>query len=101
MCGLLAVVAVMAIGRRLLGSWAWGLVAAATFDGDPDVAGLLMFDIKDVPAATGYTLVTWGLARCCSCNVRAGAAASVLSFALTAGLVLGIGARPDCGRAWR
>ena len=36
-----------------------------------------MFDIKDVPAATGYTLVTWAWSSCSSVNVRR-AAASVL-----------------------
>ena len=61
-CGLLGVFAVAAIGRRLLGSWPWGLVAAATLMAIPTSRpGLSMFDIKDVPAATGYTLVTWGL----------------------------------------
>ena len=60
-CGLLGVFAVGAIGRRLLGSWAWGLVAAATLMAIPMWPGLSMFDIKDVPAATGYTLVTWAL----------------------------------------
>ena len=58
-CGLLGVLAVAAIGRRLLGSWRWGLVAAATLMAIPMWPGLSMFDIKDVPAATGYTLVTW------------------------------------------
>ena len=61
LCGLLGVFAVAAIGRRLLGSWSWGLVMAASLMAILMWPGLSMFDIKDVPAATGYTLVTWGL----------------------------------------
>ena len=94
LCGLLAVVAVMAIGRRLLGSWAWGLVAAATLMAIPMWPGLLMFDIKDVPAATGYTLVTWGLVEMLF-RERPGWRGSLGPIVvLTAGLVLGIGSRP-------
>jgi hypothetical protein len=94
LCGLLGVWAVAAIGRRLLGSWAWGLVAAGTLMAIPMWPGLLMFDIKDVPAATGYTLVTWGLIELLFLERPGWRFSAWPVVILTAGLVLAIGSRP-------
>src|SRR6185295_5298256 len=52
LCGLIGVLAVAGIGRRLFGSWSWGLVAAATLMAIPMWPGLCMFDVKDIPPAT-------------------------------------------------
>ncbi|MGK2874253.1 MAG: hypothetical protein ACSLEW_01240, partial [Nocardioides sp.] len=58
---LLAVVAVIALGRILLRSWGWGIVAAACLVAIPLWTGHAMFNVKDPPVAAGYTLVTLGL----------------------------------------
>ena len=94
LCGLLGVFAVAAIGRRLLGSWAWGLVAAATLMAIPMWPGLSMFDIKDVPAATGYTLVTWALVELLFQQPPRWRTAWGPIAILTTGLILAIGSRP-------
>jgi hypothetical protein len=93
-CGLLGVLAVGAIARRLLGSWRWGVVAAATLMAVPMWPGLSMFDIKDVPAATGYTLVTLGLVELISRERASVAKTAGYVAILTSGLVLTIGTRP-------
>ena len=43
------------------GSWRWGLVAAAVLMAVPMWTGHMMFNVKDVPVATGHTLCTLGL----------------------------------------
>ena len=48
-------------GRVLLRSWRWGLVAAAVLAAIPMWTGHEMFNVKDVPVATGHTLVTLAL----------------------------------------
>ncbi len=74
--------------RLLLGRWAWGLVTAALLLVLPVWTGHSMFNVKDVPVATGYTLVTLGVALLV---VRARAA----SFAaLLGGTALAVGTRP-------
>ena len=63
--GLLSVLGLMAVaatGRLLLRRWDWGLVAAATLAAVPLWTGHSMFNLKDVPVATGYALATLGLA---------------------------------------
>ena len=94
LCGLLGVFAVAAIGRRLLGSWSWGLVAAATLMAIPMWPGLSMFDFKDVPAATGYTLVTLGLVELLFVQEAGWKRTAWPAVTLAAGLVLAIGVRP-------
>jgi hypothetical protein len=90
--GLIATLGVAAIGRRLLGSWRWGVVAAGMLMAIPMWPGLSMFDFKDVPTATGYTLVTLGLVELLHDQRprRQWAATAVL----TSGLVLAVGTRP-------
>lgn len=56
--GLVGTWAAATITRILLGSWRWALVTAAALLALPMWTGHLMFNIKDVPVATGYTLVT-------------------------------------------
>lgn len=89
--GLVGTAAAAAISRRLLGSWTWGLVTAAVLLALPMWTGHLMFNIKDVPVATGYTLVTLGLTSMLV-PTRPGAFWRVL--ALASGTVLVVGTRP-------
>ena len=93
-CGLLGALATAAIGRRLLGSWAWGLVAAATLMAIPMWPGLSMFDIKDVPPAAGYTFVTLGLIELLRGREPKRRQALWCLGLLVTGLVLSIGNRP-------
>jgi len=92
--GLVGVLAVVASGRVVLRSWRWGLVAAAALAATPLWTGHEMFNVKDVPVATGHTLVTLGLLV----HVRERAASWPLRLAragcLVAGLVLTLGTRP-------
>lgn len=92
--GLVGVGAVAAAGRLLLGYWRWGLVAAAVLMAVPMWTGHLMFNVKDVPVATGHTLCTVGLLL----FVRDAPASLLLRVAraatLVSGLVLTLGTRP-------
>lgn len=92
--GLVGLMAVAAIGRVVLRSWRWGLVAAAVLAATPIWTGHEMFNVKDVPVATGHTLATLGLLV----YVRKGPAPWPLRLAragcLAAGLVLTLGTRP-------
>jgi hypothetical protein len=92
--GLVGVLAVAAIGRVVLRSWRWGVVAAAVLAATPLWTGHEMFNVKDVPVATGHTLVTLGLLV----YVRAAPASRRMRAArgacLAAGLVLTLGTRP-------
>jgi len=92
--GLVGLAAVAAIGRVLLRSWGWGVVAAAILAAIPQWTGHEMFNVKDIPVATGYTLATLGLV----CFVRPDRPRLRVSFAragcLVAGLILAMGTRP-------
>jgi hypothetical protein len=94
MIGLVGIAAVAVIGRVLLRHWRWGLVAAAALAAIPMWTGHEMFNVKDVPVATGHTLATLGLLL----FVRADPPALPLRVAraasLVAGLVLTMGTRP-------
>ena len=92
--GLVGVLAVAVIGRVVLQSWRWGLVAAAVLAATPLWTGHEMFNVKDIPVATGHTLVTLGLllhVRTAPGRwpVRLGRASCLVT-----GLVLTLGTRP-------
>ncbi|MGL5824883.1 MAG: hypothetical protein ACRCYU_08710 [Nocardioides sp.] len=92
--GLIGVGAVGVIGRVILRHWRWGLVSAASLAAIPMWTGHQMFNVKDVPVATGYTLVTLGLllfVRPEHPGVRFRLARSAC---LVAGLILALGTRP-------
>ena len=59
--GLAGTGAVAVTARVLLRSWGWAVVAAAVLGAIPMWTGHTMFNVKDVPVATGCTLVTAGL----------------------------------------
>ncbi len=98
MLGLVGVLAVALIARRLFGSWSWSTVAAASLLAIPMWPGLSMFDLKDIPAAVGYTLVTAALVELAFVRPSS-RRRTVLPYAtpaalLATGLVLAIGTRP-------
>ena len=92
--GLIGVAAEAAIARMWLRSWSWALVASAVLVAIPLWPGQSMFNVKDIPVATGYTLVTAALvfqAR----RDRPGLTARVGAIGVLAfGIVLGVGTRP-------
>lgn len=59
--GMVGTLACAGIARVLTGSWRWAVVAGAVLSAMPAWTGHAMFNIKDVPVATGYTLATLGL----------------------------------------
>lgn len=89
----LAGVAAAATTTRLLTrQWGWAVVTAGVLVALPTWTGHAMFNVKDVPVATGYALVTLGVAVVHLTSRRslewAGAAT------LVAGIVLAVGTRP-------
>jgi hypothetical protein len=92
--GLVGLVAVAATGRILLRSWRWGVVAAAVLAATPLWTGHEMFNVKDVPVATGHTLVTLGLLLYVRDAPASGRIRVARGACLAAGLVLTLGTRP-------
>lgn len=85
------VLATAATARLALGSWRWGAVAAAALVATPMWTGHAMWNIKDVPVASGYAAVTLGLVMLVRHRDRtAYAGAGVLLL----GAVLMVGTRP-------
>ena len=93
----LGVLALMAVGLTvgvMVGSWTWGLVGGAVIASMPLWVGHSMFNIKDVPAGSGYALFTAGLVVL---TVDRFFKPLRLSFGLALGVLgvlLGIGTRP-------
>lgn len=93
--GLLALPAPAAaatLARLALGRWTWGLVAAASLAAMPAWTGHAMFNVKDVPVASGYTLTSLGFAVVALAGRRRVVAAGAASAAT--GIVLAAGTRP-------
>lgn len=91
---LVGLAAATALGRIVLRSWRWGLVTAALLVAIPMWTGHGMFNIKDVPVASGFTLATLGLAlagreTCGPTRLRVGS-----PLALATGITLAVGTRP-------
>ena len=91
---LLGLAATVTLGRLLVGSWRWGLVAAALLSSLPLWSGHAMFNIKDIPVATGYTLVTLGLALIARQEAGGVPRRMVGPITLAAGTCLAVGTRP-------
>jgi hypothetical protein len=58
---LLGIAAICATARLLFGRWDWAVVSAALLATLPIWTGHSMFNVKDVPVGTGYSLLTLGL----------------------------------------
>jgi len=95
---LMAVVGVAAVAgivRLLVGSWRWALVAAAALSCIPTFTGHGMFNIKDVPVATGYTLVTLGAVALSRPTAPRSSRLRLLgTLSVAGGVVLTVGTRP-------
>jgi hypothetical protein len=92
---LLGVVAIAGTARLLFRRWDWALVAAAVLAVFPMWTGHSMFNLKDVPVATGYSLATLGLALISRTAKGRDWRVSVAGPAtLAAGTLLAVGTRP-------
>ncbi len=91
---ILASIAVGAVVWALTRSWRFGVWGAAALFAIPAWTGQAFFNVKDVPAAAGYTLVTAGLVLALCVAGRAGrwrlaAIAATVGF----GIFIGAGTR--------
>ncbi len=79
-------------------SWRWAVLAAAMLASTPMWIGHGMFNVKDLPVGTGYTLATLGFV---AMSLRGyGATWRLRAFAwlsVVAGTVLAVGTRPASG----
>lgn len=99
--GFMALVGIGAAGaivRMITGSWRWALLGAAVVASVPMWIGHGMFNGKDLPVGTGYTVATAGLVAMLlpgygrRWKSRAGAVPAVVL-----GLALAVGTRPASG----
>jgi len=75
----------------LLGSWRWAVVTAAALLALPMWTGHVMFNVKDIPVATGYTITTLALVA----MVSSTPGSRLLRIAaLVTGVTLMVGTRP-------
>jgi len=79
-------------------SWRWGIVGAALLASVPMWIGHGMFNVKDLPVGTGYTLATLALVAALSRSQPNSRKLRALTWlSLVSGLVLAIGTRPASG----
>jgi hypothetical protein len=96
--GLAGTAAAAATTRILLDSWRWALVTAAALLALPMWTGHVMFNIKDVPVATGYSLMTLALVAMVSPSPGRGRRL-VRVVGLASGITLMVGTRPAMASA--
>jgi hypothetical protein len=90
----LGMAAVAAIVRLLTGSWRWAVLGAAVLSAIPTYIGHGMFNIKDAPVATGYSLVTLGVVAMSRPGARTRRLRILSVAALALGSVILVGTRP-------
>jgi hypothetical protein len=94
---LIGAVGLLAVGMSswlIFGSIRWALLAIAVLGSMPVWVGHSMFNIKDVPVATGYTLVTAGLIAALSRELKGWRKFSAVFVPLVLGVAIGVGTRP-------
>ena len=92
--GVLGIAAAAGTVATIAKSWRWGIVGAAVLASTPLWTGHSMFNIKDTPAATGYTLVTLGLVGLVDGDYFRSRRRHIISLgSLSVGLVIAIGTR--------
>lgn len=68
--GLIGVASVAVIARLITNSWKYGVLSAAVLASTPLWVGHSMFNIKDLPVASGYTLGTVGIVAVAHADFR-------------------------------
>lgn len=95
--GMVGILAVAGMTRLLTRSWRWALVTGGLLSAMPAWTGHTMFNIKDVPVATGYSLASLGVMLLVHAHLdgptrrRTLVSGAVLACA---GTVLAVGTRP-------
>jgi len=100
--GLVGAAAVAGSAKVLLGSWRWGVTAATLLMVTPMWLGHAMFNIKDVPVASGYSLAVLGALLVSGQGLTAqhvSARSLWGTLAIAAGTLLAAGTRPAIGVA--
>jgi hypothetical protein len=92
--GALGLLATGMISWVAFGSIRWALLAIAVLGSIPVWVGHSMFNIKDIPVATGYTLVTAGLVTALSSNIQGWRKFGAVFATLGLGVAIGAGTRP-------
>lgn len=93
--GILGLFVVGITSKTLFKSWRWGVLAASLLAAIPLWTGHAMFNIKDTPVATGYSLTTLGLIFLAQPNTLSVTKQRLISqFILTLGIVITLGTRP-------
>jgi hypothetical protein len=94
--GLVGTAAAAGTTRVLLGSWRWAVVTAGVLLALPIWTGHVMFNVKDVPVATGYSLMTLALV---SMVPPTHGRRTLRMVGLVAGITLMVGTRPAMATA--
>lgn len=94
MIGILGTFAVSATAWIIFRSWRWAAVAGALLSALPLWVGHSMFNMKDIPVATGYSLVTLGLVVFFSRKMGFWGRGAIALGSLALGFVIGVGTRP-------
>ena len=92
--GLAGLVAVFLLGRLVLRSWEWGIVASSSLASIPLWVGHSMFNVKDISVATGYTMVTASLVLVLSREWTVARRVLGSSALFSVGTLLAVGTRP-------
>ena len=84
-----------AIGRLLFGGWRWAIVTAGVLAVIPSWTGDGMFNVKDIPVATGFTMFTLALVLLISPDSISRRWMMLATVAMLAGgIALSLGTRP-------
>lgn len=95
--GLVGTLAAAGMTRLLTRSWRWAVVAGALLSAMPAWTGHTMFNIKDVPVATGFTVASLGLMLLVHAQGSASPRRRTLRLGIVlafSGIVLAVGTRP-------
>ena len=92
--GLIGIFAVGSTVGLVTRSWKWGVLGAALLSAVPLWTGHSMFNLKDIPPATGYALFTMGLVALLDQRYLTDRRVRLTALlGITSGLVLAIGGR--------
>jgi hypothetical protein len=92
--GFLGVAGVTLTGWLVFGSLRWALIAGAFLGSLPVWVGHSMFNLKDIPVATGYTLVTTGLIALFATRLSLLTRLLLALGTISLGTVIAVGTRP-------
>jgi hypothetical protein len=92
--GLLGTGAVALTAWMVFGSVRWALVAAAFLNSFPLWVGHSMFNIKDIPLASGYALLTAALVALFADKLSVWSRFAIFGGSLVLAVLIGLGTRP-------